>query len=140
MAFGLYLKSVKEAVPMEGVDFKRPVGALAVATAVVERALKLVKDNKVNIKIPFPPSDVCDNTGKKKSPYETYCDAHWGDRTRSYAVSAKKLTDEKWARIHDAALEYSGPQAAQALQGSSTSNVNAPVDPRACIELCFEGT
>ncbi|KAF8810239.1 hypothetical protein BYT27DRAFT_7209527 [Phlegmacium glaucopus] len=105
-AFILYLKTIHHSVRLEGVDYSEPVGALGVAAAVIERGLELLKLGKVKLETNTITNGSGPGKKRKVADYHPYADAHWGDKTRSWVLSAKRLDAAKWDSIRTIAASY----------------------------------
>ncbi|KIM37142.1 hypothetical protein M413DRAFT_13510 [Hebeloma cylindrosporum] len=131
-AFALYLKTIRNGVRLEGVDYSEPIGALGVAAAVIERGLELVKLGKVKLEM----NAIADGSGpgkkRKVADYHPYADAHWGDKTRSWVLSAKRLDARKWNSIRAVAASYMDSTVSDDDEDGTDIG---KVDPRAQIDI-----
>ncbi|KAF8316240.1 hypothetical protein F5887DRAFT_1089139 [Amanita rubescens] len=100
--FAFHLKRVKDAV----VSFGYPIGALALATAALERALSLYEVTGSDIREDREPN------GSKKSSSYGFDNKPWGSVTSNYAESTSRLSENRWTRIVEGAVEYFGENVA----------------------------
>lgn len=61
-------------------------------------------------KVKLETNTVADGSGpgkkRKVADYHPYADAHWGDKTRSWVLSTKRLDAAKWDSIRTVAASY----------------------------------
>jgi hypothetical protein len=134
LALAAHLKMTIGNVHLDDAGYGYPVGALAIAAAVIERALKLVSAGHVNVwhegaeKAATTSEGVAGKKRKVKG-YEGYTDAAWGDITRSWVGAARRLNAEKWRMVLSAAVsnvDFSNMDETQEVGDN---------DPRAMIDI-----
>ncbi|KAF8817624.1 hypothetical protein BYT27DRAFT_7237296 [Phlegmacium glaucopus] len=125
-AFGAHLK--KTIGP-----YGYPLGGLAVAAAVVERGLELIKAGKIRL---YEDHVAENSTKKRKVPdYAAYCESVWGVKTRGYVASAKRMDKPKWDLVMAAGVSRMDVSAAD--DGDADDLVDAATDPRAFLEIWY---
>ncbi|KAF8815867.1 hypothetical protein BYT27DRAFT_7286661 [Phlegmacium glaucopus] len=105
------------------IQYGYPVGALAIATAVLECGLELIKAGHIGL-------DGCDTLNW----YTGYTDAVWGGKTRGWAVSTAHLDDTKWRVILHAAVDKMDWNADDGDIEEGTGS-GGTFDPRSLIEI-----
>ncbi|KAF8873126.1 hypothetical protein BD779DRAFT_1805320 [Infundibulicybe gibba] len=132
--FAFYLKKATGSV----IEWGPPVGALAVATAVTERALELIRSNHINIDTFGSTNDeihdIASNGRKRRAPtYPGYTERLWGSKTRGWVGSTRRLNAEKWANIiatANAKVDFSSMD-----DGEDEDGYGGPTDPRGMIDI-----
>ncbi|KAF8218848.1 hypothetical protein L208DRAFT_1419320 [Tricholoma matsutake] len=112
--FASHLTAVKGAQKIHGIDDSQPYGALAIATAAVEHALKLIASGIITIemvkkakgRIPTLPKQINQATGKVSNQFTVFNEASWGKRCSSYVKSAKNLSASRFNEIITLSAEY----------------------------------
>ncbi|KAF8800095.1 hypothetical protein BYT27DRAFT_7149065 [Phlegmacium glaucopus] len=117
------------------IQYGYPVGALAIATAVLERGLELIKAGHIGL----DGRDTCDNDTiaakkRKVNRYAGYTDAVWGGKTRGWAASTARLDDTKWRVILHAAVDKMDWNADDGDVEEGTGS-GGTFDPRSLIEI-----
>ncbi|KAF8797786.1 hypothetical protein BYT27DRAFT_7343964 [Phlegmacium glaucopus] len=131
-AFGAHLKKTIGYVLTNDRPYGYPLGGLAVAAAVVERGLKLIKAGKIRL---YEDHVAENSTKKRKVPdYAAYCESVWGVKTRGYVASAKRMDKPKWDLVMAAGVSRMDVSAAD--DGDADDLVDAATDPRAFLEIC----
>ncbi|KIM35954.1 hypothetical protein M413DRAFT_428169 [Hebeloma cylindrosporum] len=114
-----------------------PVGALAMATAVLERGLDLIKAGHVTLDgtdADVFDDDTASSKKRKINRYAGFTDAAWGAKTRGWASAVGRLDSVKWTTILQAAV---GKLDWSADEGDVDEDANsAAFDPRSLIEIC----
>ncbi|KAF8876419.1 hypothetical protein BD779DRAFT_1677813 [Infundibulicybe gibba] len=128
--FAIHLKKTFGNVHLNDTLYEHPVGALGVAAAVLERGLELVKLGKIKLNQENLPK----NNGKKRKvpDYHAYADAHWGEKTRGWVGAAKRLNQEQWDAILQAATNKID---LTSLEDGDEDATDGFADPRTFIEL-----
>ncbi|KAF8803015.1 hypothetical protein BYT27DRAFT_7305696 [Phlegmacium glaucopus] len=114
-----------------------PIGGLAVAVAVIERGLWLVKSGQIKLNGNTPGksaiasgSDETNGRKRKVNEYDGYTDSVWGVVTCGWVAAAKRLNAEKWNAILTAAVakvDFSKADEEEEEGGAG--------DPRALVEI-----
>ncbi|KAF4612657.1 hypothetical protein D9613_011734 [Agrocybe pediades] len=111
--FAAYLKTTAGSVKIAGVEYGQPISAIAVAAATVERGLELIRTGKIDIATHYANGASSSSSGggatkqkKKMANYFGYGEAHWGKKTRAYALSAQRLSTEKWDLVRQVAASH----------------------------------
>ncbi|KAF8957908.1 hypothetical protein BDZ97DRAFT_1844032, partial [Flammula alnicola] len=126
-AFAAHLKKTHDYTVVKNEEYGQPTGALGMAAAVVERALELIKSGKL---YDTPTNAESSNGKKRRVPnYQPYADASWGEKTRGWAGSTKRLGEEKWKAVIEAASAFveDGPDSREEEGGEGAQ------DPRSLI-------
>ncbi|KAF8227755.1 hypothetical protein L208DRAFT_1404998 [Tricholoma matsutake] len=112
--FTSHLTAVKGAQKIHGIDNSQPYGALAIVTAGVERALKLIASGIITIKmvkkakgrIPTLLKQINQATGKVSNQFMVFNEASWGKCCSSYVKLAKNLSASQFNEIITLSAEY----------------------------------
>ncbi|KAF8230824.1 hypothetical protein L208DRAFT_1399990 [Tricholoma matsutake] len=112
--FASHLTTVKGAQKIHGIDDSQPYGALAIATAAVEHALKLIASGIITIemvkkakgRIPTLLKQINQATGKVSNQFTVFNEASWGKRCSSYVKLAKNLSASRFNKIITLSAEY----------------------------------
>ncbi|KAF8802591.1 hypothetical protein BYT27DRAFT_7260895 [Phlegmacium glaucopus] len=116
------------------IQYGYPVGALAIATAVLKRSLELIKAGHVGLDGHDTFDDDTNAAKKRKvNRYTGYTDAVWGGKTCGWAASAGRLDDTKWGVILHAAVDKMDWTADEGDIEEGTSGVT--FDPHSLIEI-----
>ena len=82
-------------------------------------------------KVKLETNTIVDGSGPRKkrkvADYHPYTDAHWGDKTRSWVLSAKRLDAAKWDSIRTVAKSY--------IDSTVSDDDIGKGDPRAQIDI-----
>lgn len=86
-------------------------------------------------KVKLETNTIADGSGRGKkrkvADYRPYTDAHWGDKTRSWVLSAKRLDAAKWDSIRTVAASYIDSTVPDDDDGTDIGKG----DPRAQIDI-----
>ncbi|KAF8806109.1 hypothetical protein BYT27DRAFT_7212388 [Phlegmacium glaucopus] len=104
MCLAVHLKKTENNV----IQYGYPVGALAIATAVLECGLELIKAGHIGLS--GNDTDIFDDDApaskkRKTNRYTGYTDAAWGGKTRGWAAAANRLDNIKWRVILHTAVD-----------------------------------
>ncbi|KAF8808382.1 hypothetical protein BYT27DRAFT_7337767 [Phlegmacium glaucopus] len=104
MCLGVHLKKTEHNV----IQYGYPVGALAVATAVLERGLELIKAGYIGLDGSDADTfndDAPPGKKRKMNRYAGYTDAVWGGKTCGWAAAAGRLDDTRWRIVLHTAVD-----------------------------------
>jgi len=120
-----------------GIRFGHSVGGLAVATAVTERRLELmllIKSGRLDI------DDIDEDSlalnARKKMSLPGYTEKLWGQKTRAWVTSVKRLNDDNWTAILEEAADTVDTSAFLEDEGDEGAEGEATyADPRSMIDI-----
>ncbi|KAF8802193.1 hypothetical protein BYT27DRAFT_7113324, partial [Phlegmacium glaucopus] len=104
MCLAVHLKKTENNV----IQYGYPVGALAIATAVLEHGLELIKAGHIGLNgnnTDIFDDDATASKKRKTNRYTGYTDAAGGGKTRGWAAAANRLDDIKWRVILHTAVD-----------------------------------
>ncbi|KAJ3530500.1 hypothetical protein NMY22_g8548 [Coprinellus aureogranulatus] len=132
-AFTKHMKQVVYCI--KSYQGRRPVGAIALCAAAIERALVLVEDGTIDIEV-WPPTHDYKGDGKRpKAHYTAFSEEAWGSAVARYVDLASKIPRDQWEDIASLATTDAIEATLEALSdaengkgGSSSRRVRAQTE------------